>query len=225
MSCSEPSRHDALIERIMVGDLDPSAPEVESLQNECPDCKERLSQLASVVDLLDDAGREQRATLVQARGATSKPGAHRVEATIREFADKAGRRRFPRGLVLALAAAAAVAALLLMLDRRSAPPPGYHLGTDVLTDLVPQGSVRDYDVFSWTFTLPQKVFFDVVIYDDTAAGKGRKVLEKKALAAPTWQPDASELATLPAAIRWEVRAHDGSGGLWTASARCSSPAH
>jgi hypothetical protein len=209
----------------MVGDLDRSSPEVVALIATCADCKERLGELASVAGLLDAAGREQRETIEQARSAaTPAPGADRIESAIEEFARRSRPRRFTRGLVLAIAAAAAIVMLLLFLERRPSPAPDYHLGTDALTELSPQGSVRDYDVFSWKFTLPQNVYYDLVIYDDTPAGKGRKVLEKKALRTPSWRPEARELEALPAAIRWEVRARDDGGGSWTASARCSSSA-
>lgn len=209
-----PHDHDALLEALATGDLDPGSERARQELAGCPDCRAQAEVLLARVRRLEAAGREQRRELDEARALASAPGEDRVERarTLAGVGVEAPRRGLR--LLAPLAAAALVLAGVGWWFTRSGreTPPGtgdgaQYLGA-ALKNLQPSGADRSFDVFTWEYDPGHTDGFVVRIYD--AEHPDDALLEQQT-PIPEWKPSPAERESLPDRIVWEVEALDAFG--------------
>lgn len=214
MSARHTEEHEALLERVVVGDLSAADPQVQRQLAECADCRERLAGLQALVGELAGAGELEREVLAEAahRPAPSE-GARTLRALVLGRAGRRPERPALRRIALAVSLAAGlVAAVFLYRAFVPAHTGDVLLGDDEIACDQPIGDVADFATFSWRFALPLRGRFELRVWDDSSPEASRPLAEQVDLTESRWNPE-QDAAGWPRRIRWEVRAYDAGGQL------------
>jgi len=209
--------HEALLEKVIVGDLPADAPEVLARTRACADCKIQLAEMLESVAALEREGAWMR------RGASPGPvpaesvpsaGEKRALAQLQSLAREQRATALPKARILWLRAALAMAAVALAWigwaawsrlgsDPNGTSPPDFALGL-AIRDLWPSAEVSEYNRFEWRAELPAGGSYELRIWDPSAPE--RPLVHEKGLRESRWIPTPAKAAALPAKIEWEVRA-------------------
>lgn len=218
MSARHAESHEMLLERVVTGDLTSSAPEVSARLAECPECRESLARMQSLIGSLTRAGELERETLREGFGADTRraaPAEHeeRIRALVRERIARQRGASVRRLVRVALAAAAGIA-LVVLLYRRLAPdrPGEVLLGSDRIVCERPVGEA-DFGTFSWRFDLPSRGRFELRVWDDSSPEEAPPLVQEVDLTESRWTPEPEDVQRWPQRIRWEVRAYDAGDQL------------
>jgi hypothetical protein len=222
MTGKHDAKHEELLEAFLTGEPvdDAARSELES----CPTCSAELDELRGALDLLDDAGTQERSVFDAMRAMPAAPGDQRVGPTIHGLAETPPSRPGGSGrpgrlmLVGGLLAIAAAVLLFVLIGPLADPgsdggsPGGIILGPgDDLRCVGPVGPVERYDVFRWDGELPAGHGFVVEVRRPDAGVLDDPLLESPLLADHEWTPTEARLSALPAAILWRVSLRDESG--------------
>ncbi len=216
-------KHEELLERVVTQDLDPGSVEVSRLVESCKECKEVLSNLRRVGDLLNEDARIERESLaadaseLEARvpdmfmaiamadsSAASSGTAHTIVGA---------RPSIPRWLLVA-ASLLVVFGLWRWLDAKSPSraelEPGTHLGAGAEL-LEPVGGAADFGVFTWKFDPTPGGWCELRIWDasNAATTNTNLILGPLEIEGSRWEPEMD----LPDSIRWGVTIYDPSGSV------------
>jgi hypothetical protein len=233
-------KHERLLEALVKGDRRPEEPEPTELLAGCRACRVALEELHAVSGLLDEAAREEQATLAGLEEAGEPPGSELVapffqarmaEARSRpEGAAAADAPAAPRGRLLRfprrrLVAAAAAAVLGLgWLARLWIAPDGERSGQGRGTP--PEtlmGGARDlvgdlkaepgYARFSWSYNVTGGESFRITFWDADAPQGTDSFHEVSDCLDESWSPTDDDLDTKswPDRVRWRVEVVDPSG--------------
>lgn len=215
--------HDQLLIEILGESPDPQAGLSRSRIAACAQCHELVEDVATLQELLDDAGRYERETIAEAlrlptasaRSNGSSP------ATPAQRTPARGRARRP---ILRLVAALAAAVLLFLgLQRMLIDPrvrPGdpaddpVRLGAGSLQCDRPIGEVGEYSPFTWKAPLVPGGGFQILIYGNTPGSRRtseRALFESPRLETHEWKAPRDVEATWPDAIVWELRVFSPAG--------------
>jgi len=205
--------HEALLERLFLGELPADAPEAEPLRA-CPGCRDQLERLERLQkDLAAVVGRE-RAEIAEARAQADAGDEALVRGAL------AGARRRRRTWVLVLAAAAALLATFLLRRALSVEDPASQapepmLGDDGPDEVPVEGHVPgSHGPFAWDVVLPSGARFVLSVYATDGETKGKLLLGPLELSQPAWTPSPEEERALPDVILLEgfVRRADNQRG-------------
>jgi len=220
--------HDALLQALATGELDPDGERARAELARCAECRAQAEVLLARVRRLEAAAAEQRRELAAAAALESAPGEDRVDALLASLAEAEPRpRRRPRMVQLAAAALLLVAAGWWLArgarEEPRAPGPGAeYLGTG-LEIVGPSGPGQSFDRFSWSYDPRHEYGFALRIY--SANDSGLPLIEEQTQT-PEWSPSPDQSERLPDRIMWEVEALDAFGevesGPVSASASRSS---
>lgn len=219
--------HDDLLHAHLAGDLPQDDPVLAARLAGCAPCRERLVELRSLTNLLEQVGGAQRRSLAPLAGGRPSPGSERVASTLAALA--AGRapsaprpspappaptRRATLWRV-SLAAASVLAAGWIV---KTLLPPERDARDDVLLghgqdrSVTPHGSVVSFDEFDWSACPEDASYVRVRVWLKDQAVTEEPVAQARVDALP-WIPTASERAAMQRSIRWEVLAYDALGGV------------
>jgi len=210
MSDTHPADHEELLRRLALGEIAESGPEAAPVVARCAVCRDRLESHRSVEAALRRAAAVEAAVLEEAEALSGAPGSDRVEPTRAAAAPTsppARGRSGTRRVALALAAAVVVAAALWAITRLDPDAqPDEPLGSRrAIRSLSPDGGVRDFSTFAWSFDLPGAAWFEITI---RAEGGATPLIVSPRLRETAWTPPAEALRALPDRIEWEVVARD-----------------
>lgn len=216
MSSRHAENHETLLERVVTGELLASDPAVLAQLSECPECRERLSEVQRVMGQLTRAGELESDALRDGFGQdTRSPATAEHEERTRAFVHaQLGRARRPsttRRVAMTLATAAGLV-LVALLYRALVPahPGEVPLGDDHIACERPVGEVADFGTFSWRFDLPKRGRFELSVWDDSSPEGSQPLVHEPYLTESRCTP---ELEQWPERIRWEVRAYDAGDQL------------
>lgn len=219
MSSRHAENHETLLERVVTGELPASDPAVLAQLSGCPECRERFSEMQSLLEKLARAGELEQEALRDGFGPDTRSSAtaeheERTRAFVRA---QLGRERRPstrRRVVLTLAAAAGIV-LVALLYRALAParPPEVLLGRDRIVCERPVGEVADFGTFSWRFDLPKRGRFELLVWDDSSPEGSEPLVDEAYLTESRCTPELEDRRPWPERIRWEVRAYDAGDQL------------
>lgn len=216
MSGGHGSDHEAFLERLLVGDADPGAPEARARLDACATCRQRYQQLRSLTSTLDRLAAEERGEVAASSALAAPPDAAElalVEPLRRLVGSAARPRRVPRAL-LAAAAVLVILPIAAVLyfggGTRDAPGPGQVLLglREPLPGMAPAGAVLRYGTFRADVQVPTAGSCEIVIRDRAGA---RLPLRIPGLERPEWTPTAEEDSALPDAIVWSLEVFDATG--------------
>ncbi|MFG0319731.1 MAG: hypothetical protein ACF8XB_20840 [Planctomycetota bacterium JB042] len=203
MSDEPVSADEALLQRILLGEVDPRSDAARELFERAPESRRRLRELVEVRATLDHLGAaEERA------GASPDAPSAAIEQLRGEILSPTPERRGPpegsrRAWWIAIAAGLVLASLPLLVDRDDGPGDGL-LGPEP-SDLRPRGEVEAFEEFRWRTPLP-------------AGGRYRVRVEplgvtSPLLSRPVWRPGPDVLARLrdEREIVWGVWVVDANG--------------
>ena len=204
---------EALLERVLTGDADPEADEVQAMIGREPEFRERLADARRVLRSLDAAGRFEAESLAEAAGVGEAAG----ESTfVRALIANAEESPQPtaRAWTRRAAVGAVAAALVLFLSLRwmSGSDGDGTLGFE-LQPIQPVGSGSSWERFEWRSDDGGGVEFVVTVYAANAAADDEAIARSPRVETLWWEPDESGLAGWPNEILWEVSAYDR-GGRW-----------
>lgn len=219
-----PHDHDALLQALATGDLDPASERAREELACCAECRGQAEALLARVRRLEAAGREQRQELAEVRALGSAPGEDRVERALAMAGAQSARRG--RRLLLPLAAALlllAGAGWWLAREASSDHGDGAEYLGPALDELEPSGPNASFVEFTWKYESGHAERFVVRVYD--AKSPDVLLLQRPTPSSP-WTPSHADLELLPDSIVWEVEALDAFGqvesGPVSASASRSS---
>jgi len=205
--------HEALLERLFLGELPADAPEAARL-HACPGCRDQLERLERLQrDLAAVVGRE-RAEIAEARAQADAGDEDLVRRAL------AVERRGRRAWVLVLAAAAALLATFLLrralsVEEPAGRAPEQMLGDDEPHEAPVEGHVQGtHGPFAWDLVVPPGARFVLSVYATDGQGKGKLLLGPLELSEPAWTPSPEEERVLPDQILLEgfVRRADNQRG-------------
>ena len=206
-----PHDHDALLEALATGDLDPASERARSELAQCAECRAQAELLLARVRRLEAAGREQRQELAEARALASAPGEDRVERAL-ALAGAEPRRRRPRAALLTAAAVLVAAAGWWLTRGTGEAPPGPGAGAEYLggawEDLFPMGPGQSFEEFRWTYEGEAAGGFELRIYDPNDPDS--PILQPPKPSSP-WKPTPEQRLLLPEHIEWYIDALDAFG--------------
>jgi len=218
--------HESLLHEVVTGDLSPADRRVARMLAECSDCRARFEELRALSSLLDEAAREERATLASLDWKSDAPGTERIAPFVRSKVEEQRRARAdarpphpgisgPRLGWRVLAAAAGVLAVgwvvrLLLFPERERQS-SVLLGQRAESRLHPSGRVASFERFTWDLDLPLHGWYSIRV--ETPPGKDSVVLAEppQLLREPRWNPSPAELARWPDEIYWRVDVFDSTG--------------
>ena len=216
------TEHDDLLHAHLAGDLPADDPHLGERLATCPACRERLTELRSLTDLLERLGGEQRRSL--GRPPVPAQGTERVAATLQSLSQ--GRAPTPLRPVgapirratlwrVGLAAASVVAAgwiVKTLLPREPQPREDVLLGDGEDRSVRPSGTVERYDEIHWEQHPRDATSFLVTVRRAGEDLTGTPIVEKGVEDLP-WRPDEQILALMTAAgsITIEIVAFDSQG--------------
>jgi hypothetical protein len=221
--------HDALLQALASGDLDPGDERARDELARCAECRAEAEVMLARIRRLEAAAEEQRRDLAAASALASAPGEDGVARLLASLAGAQPRpRRVPRLALLAAAALLLAAAGWWFARGTGEAPPAPGVGAEYLGaplhGLVPSGTDQSFDEFRWDYDQGHDDGFVLRVYD--ADGTGVPLLEVGPLRTQTWTPTPAQRDLLPDRIVWEVEALDASGevesGPVSASASRSS---
>jgi hypothetical protein len=224
-----PADDEALLERLLTGNLDPDDPAVKARLDGDPALAARLERVLAFEREMESYAEGHRDAVAAAGALSGAPGEERVAASVAAFVVEARRASRARwwGVAAGLAAAAAFVAVFLLV--RAAPdsaPDGAsrlrYLGDSGPASLAPAGPVPEYSEFSWTLPLPADGWFVVRVFEEGCEPGARALFESKGLDSPALTLPPNVARALPDAIEWHVEAYDASGELSAVSSRAHS---
>jgi hypothetical protein len=214
--------HAALLERILVGELSPTAHEARALLESCVPCRDRLHELLLLQGRLSEAGLEERAGIAQAAAGTLDPdGERRIQEFVAARAQRA--RRISRlGRLVTLAVAASLCGLIAYRWTHPARPEHPRSGPDgvllhgergVLRAVSPKDSTAAFDDFTWTSPpLEPDEFFRLQVTNLDAPDSDPLVIAN--IVSASWRRDSAGVAEArrvedffarsPRNIEWQV---------------------
>lgn len=213
MTTSHDESHEAIIKRIVLGEVGIDSQQARDLLEGCETCSYSLEEYRSIGQVLDDLGRQERDVLTEVF--REEPGFdHNVDRGIRAAMNRTDRRlRIRRSVTRLVAAAAVILVTFVVWDRMKNLDPGPGPGSERLgggvTEMQPAGDVAAFDTFMFNADLPPGGHFVVRIRD----AEGNLILEVKDLREGRWTPSDSEKERLPDSISWEVDVLDALSGL------------
>jgi len=211
-------RHDELLHAHLAGDVAGDDASLRARLQGCAACRERLEELRSLTDLLEQVGGAQRGSLAPAPGRAA-PGADLVAATLRGLAAGQPPPALPAPTRRAtfwrvgLAAASVLAAGWIV---KTLLPPASDTREDVLLgdredrSATPNGTVGTFGVFDWSACPSDAAYVRVKVWRSGQALTEEPIAQARVDRLP-WRPSPSELATMGSAIRWEAIAYDFQG--------------
>jgi hypothetical protein len=206
---SHSADHDALLTRLVVGELAPDAPEARAVLETCPSCRDQWAQLGQLARRLDAAGAEERSVLAEIETQSISPAQEeRIRATV------LAQRRSARRLAWPIAVAAAVLALVGVIAwrqwRGNERIEERYLGSQNFSGLELRTAADGAVSFVWSYTgLPPEGSYTLRVWDDSATGSQPTVFDH--LPDPPWTPTPEQRAKLPQRMRWEVEVFDATG--------------
>jgi hypothetical protein len=212
-------RHDELLHAHLAGDVPGDDPSLRARLTHCTACSERLEELRSLTELLEQVGGAQRGSLAPPAGAAPTPGRERVAATLRDLA--AGRapaappapvRRATLWRV-GLAAASVLAAGWIV--KTLLPPPtdareDVLLGDNVDRSATPNGTVGTFDAFDWNACPSDAAYVRVKVWRSEQSVTEEPIAQARVDRLP-WRPSTADLESMGSAIRWQAIAYDFQG--------------
>jgi len=221
MSTPHQRQHELLLRAVVSGDLDERDPALDSVLEECAECREQWEGLAHVRTLLDHTARDEASSLSELDWSRAAPGREVVGAFVRErVAEQEGRRRAPRPWWRRAWVAAAAAGILVsgwivrwLMPPRAEPGADVMLGDSATDGMTPSGSVDEYTPLSWKLRLPPGGRFELRIWDG-ATGRARPpFVELRDVQEPHWIPTSAQTRGWPDAILWEVQSIDATNAF------------
>ena len=202
MADREEGSAEALLQRVLVGELSVDDPLVEARSREDPEFRRTLQGSLGTQRLLELDARDEREALEESAASVDRP---------------APQRGFRNGWPLALVAAALVATLVISLwvgrgsaRDRSGPAP-VMLGQRVVpANLSPSGPEASFSAFSFEARMPAGSYGVLRVWVVDAPATGNPVLEKR-FGGTTCSLSDDEVQLLPDEIRWEIRLFDVEG--------------
>lgn len=214
--------HDDLLHAHLAGDVPAGDPLLRTRLEQCSLCRERLEELRSVTDLLEQVGGAQRRSLAAAP-ARAAPGTERVAATLQALA--AGRPPALRALPstnrrttlwrVGLAAASVLAAgwiVKTLLPPAEEPRDDVLLGDGQDRSASPNGTVEAFDVFDWPGRPRDAQHFQLRVWCTEQDPSGVLVVDESVERFP-WSPTQAQLEEMGRSIAWEVVHVDALGML------------
>lgn len=214
-------RHEELLRRVTLGEVDPDAPEVVAARHSDAAFDRALGETRHVLERLEAARAEQDAILDDAARREGAPGEDAVAGFVRSRLEGTGVGRFRRNLGLALAASLVVAVVLPIALRRDRPTPvdpETPLGTTDGFSGAPAGEQADFGRFTWTAPASGG-WFEVHVFD--VHGRPVEGGESGRVEGNEWIPDPDRVRAWPGAVEWELRWY-GTGGSLEDSASFSA---
>lgn len=216
MNAQHGDEHEAVLMRIVSGDLPREAAEAAALLEACSTCRGTLAQLDEVTSSLGQAGDLERRVLEDAARIEAAPGEDRVAEIVRQHAHRQPRRIWPWAI-----AAAAAACLLLFFWPRETEGDRSDLflgGPEHQDGLEPHGIVERWTAFRWRKpqTSPGGTYTISVWRADVPPGADPELVQGGIIPSvtdevKTWLPSDELLSSLPRSIRWRVEAFDAFG--------------
>lgn len=214
------SAHGDLLQRLLVGELDPDSDEAREFFMRNPEERARFEALRDVERRIGQAAADRASDVEAALEERAAPGeelvAHLVERHFAERAERAegvGRGEStdrpsagPRARWWLPLVALAASVLLLWRPWTGSTPgpvpdPGPLLGGE-LRLLQPVGAVDEFDEFRWEYDLEGTQYFRVEVIDpEDPFGEP---LASEEPTEPLWRPDADEIERWPDALEWRV---------------------
>ena len=229
---SSDRRREEILRDVAAGELSIDSREVQELVQEDPSVATEIEEMERASTVLEAGVEFERQVR---REATSAFSPEEVEATLRTLREarsgrsaaaaesRAAPRRWPRA-VAAVAALLAVSSLLYVALVDPEPNRTHDPRTlgDGIENLTPQGEIRAYSAFSWTFEKQDGVHYRVEVFDP-APGAGAEPIDKSpTLTRADWSPTPDQTRQWPRSILWTVTAYDATGArIDSASAACS----
>jgi hypothetical protein len=210
--------HEAFLERVVAGDLPSSDAEVRARLAECPECRDVLAQMQSVMGKLTRAGELEQGALRDVLAEQPRPPSAEFEQHVRAHVHaQLGRRPRPSAArrvaqTLAIAAGLVMVALLYRV-LVPARPEEVLLGRDQIACERPVGAGADFGTFSWHFDLPKRGRFELRVWDDSSPEATQPLVEEVDLTESRWTREPDDQRQWPERIRWEVRAYDAADQL------------
>ena len=211
-----PADNDALLEGLLSGSIDPTAPDVRARLDADPELAETFEELQQFALEMAELGVEQREVMDGAAALEAAPGQERVDAEIAAFFEerRASPSRRSRWIPFLAAAAAVLLVLLPFLGGAfdSEDPALVMLGDSERTSLSPSGAVSDFGAFAWDTPLPADSTFKVLVFGEDQEPWDIPFFESERLDEPSLELTPEVERTLPDRIRWELRIYDATGG-------------
>jgi len=221
---SERREHDEFVEAVLSGEKDPADPKVIRFLADNPEVARRVRELSELADQLDEAGREQRATLAESRELEPAEEQVAVANGLRELIANGSARAPSRAapeplkgqrLSLLLFAAAILAVLpfawnaFLVAPSGDSGPSDVMLGSNPFELEVVRGEESSPSGLRWSFPLSSGGWFSLVVTDPSAGAETPTLYDIPRYTGHEWKPSEH----LPSVIRVELEALDASGEI------------
>lgn len=198
------SEHEKILRDLLAGEV--SRADALAVLGDCEQCAALLSAVESLGGVLDQAARDERATLAEAEHSALPGGDQRVREFFRER--RGGPRFTPALMLVAGALAATFLALLLWRpwEGPGADPDAVFLGERGEIELIaPRGALDEntWSSFSWRSELPTGWWYEIQVFAQGAPADAPPIATEDHLKEPHWTPPAVD--NWPRAIRWNVR--------------------
>jgi hypothetical protein len=208
------TEHEKLLEQLTCGDLEREDPKLVAVLEECAECRDRVSGLESVSDLLELAALEQRETLADPNTDADLPGRDLVGPFIRA---RLAERRRSRWLHYAAAAAVIASAgggwwAMNRLGPVSpqSPQSGGSDGPVLLGSKafrfegLQEGGALELGPIQWEFGLPPGGSYELELLN----AQGAPLTPGERLQQSEWIPSPEEVERLPDEFRLRLTAYD-----------------
>ena len=200
--------HAALIERILIGDLDESSGEARALLESCGDCRDELSGMRAITAELDAAGRHERRVLEEAQALEDAPG---LSAVGPDAMPPVIARQRRLTWIYALAAG-----LMIVFVMKGSFTTGngesreVQMGAGKIVPGSPSGTVPAFVIFEWTAERGEGESFELLVWDDGAEASESPLARAQGIEATEWTPEQGTTDGWRT-IRWRVDLYDDSG--------------
>lgn len=199
--------HEARLEAMLVGDLDPQAPSARAALESCAECRHAWAQMRRVLRGLDELALPEQQVLSEAGELRHAPGEREAEAALRGAIEHGAATRGRPGWPLLLSAAGlllAAAALLLMWRSEHAPaPPDPYLGDGASLALEPVGEHEPLFPVRWKHVFaPDEQAWLRVETRDVESEPWRELYDGSFTG--SWTPDEAQRSRCGKRIRYRV---------------------
>ena len=200
-------RREDLLRRIMLEELDRSAPEVQDELAADPSFGERLDELDRLLATARGAGELEREILAAQAGETEAPGLEHVASVVAGALPRARAWNWRLIAWPLVAASLLIATWLILRDPRPSFPDnggGTMLGTEELK-LEYESSPAGWGVFRWAYE-GAGTRFRLTVEDPTPDPP--VVLHELATSKRSWRPSERDCEDWPEYVRWQVEVLD-----------------
>ena len=217
------SSHDDLLQRILIGEVDPDSAEATALFERDPAARAQFEDMQRIEQALGVASAHREADVLAAREAENAPGEDLVADVIDRHLGPTSKPSHGRRFGGWVTVAAAAAALLLWWRPWAptpavTPDPGPTLGGSLQLEH-PVGPASEFGEFRWSYDLEGAQYFRVQVYDQR--DPGAPLTTSRDLDEPRWRPAQTEHEAWPEAILWEVDVMETAQEVLSESAEAS----